>query len=218
MKLFKSRNKRASRNGFDKRNRRSSNRALRAETLEDKILLAGDLDIVLDTTVVPNELFVVGTGSGEADHFKIEDIDLGAGNDDDVQVSIWINNQAGTDQPSLRDTYDTSTLKAMALLNGAVFTGFKLHGGGKNDVMDASYMKFQGDVTLYGEDGDDVLKGGADKDTLEVGDASDQLFGAGGRDTPAGAAGPGTRCGGAHADIPDGAASGAAPATAARLS
>ena len=31
MKLFKSRNKRANRNGFEKRNRRRSNRALRAE-------------------------------------------------------------------------------------------------------------------------------------------------------------------------------------------
>jgi Ca2+-binding RTX toxin-like protein len=185
MKLFKSRNKRASRNGFEKRNRRRSNRALRAELLEDKILLAGDLDIVLDTSVIPNELYVAGTGSGEGDKFTVEDIDLGVGNDDDVQVKIWINNAspaAGTD-PDLRGTYDTSTLKAMALLNGAIFTGFKLHGGAKNDVMDASGMKFQGDVTLWGEDGNDTLTGGKRADAMHGGGGDDLLLDADTLDT-----------------------------------
>jgi Ca2+-binding RTX toxin-like protein len=187
MKLFKSRNKRASRNGFEKRNRRRSNRALRAELLEDKILLAGDLDIVLDTGVSPNELYVVGTGSNKPDNFKVEDIDLLAAPDDDVQVSIWLNNQSGTGSPDLRDTYDTSTLKAMALLNGAVFTGFKLFGGpgdkNDHDVMDASFMKFQGDVTLYGENGNDTLTGGKRADAMHGGSGNDLLLDADNLDT-----------------------------------
>ncbi|MCA9259310.1 MAG: hypothetical protein KDA61_08930 [Planctomycetales bacterium] len=148
----------------------------RLEALESKRLLA-----ILSLRATSDALYVEAQGSPIADEIVIRNLP-----DDDVRITIT---SAGMIPGVLQETYDIPTLEAIALTSGRTFLGFRLMGLGGDDRIDASGLKYHGNVTLEGGEGNDVLIGGHRNDTffggpgndvIELADQMDDLSQAGG--------------------------------------